>query len=150
MISQLRQHKKLLEKLLADYGGDNDKWKYWQLYQNQQMQFFAQDRLLLLVSLALTLIFALISLGFGLGQNNLGLLFLALIAFLGAIAILYYFCLWQKTFSQVLALALPLQKHIVAVAQTKINNPLMSFGERLLDLIQALVKKKILQFKGEE
>ncbi|MDO5561663.1 MAG: hypothetical protein Q4G02_02730 [bacterium] len=149
MISQLRQHKKLLEKLLADYAGDNEKWEQWQIYQAQQMQLFAQDRLLLIVSLAATSVFAIISLGFGLLLNNLGLLFLAILAFFGALAILYYFILWQKTFVQVSALVLPVQKHLVALTKTTISKPFTAIGERLLDLIQAFVREKILQFKGE-
>lgn len=149
MISQLRQHKKLLEKLLADYAGDNEKWEQWQIYQAQQMQFFAQDRLLLVVGLAAAGLFAVISLGFGLLLNNLGLLFLAILAFFGALAILYYFILWQRTFVQVSALVLPVQKHLVALTKTQITKPLAALGERLFDLVQAFVREKILRFKGE-
>ncbi len=138
MIEEMRQHKKMMVKVLANLSNKSDQLRTWSDYHGQRMLVFASGKTTVLMSLGFVLILDLLSFVFGLSLNNFGLTLLAYLLFFLSVAIIYYLIVWQKLFTELNKMSLELQKYALEM-KTK---PAQTIINRLLELGGAFLQEK--------
>lgn len=138
MIEEMRQHKKMIVKVLANLSNKGDQLQTWSDYHGQRMLIFSSGKTTVIMSLGFVLVLDLLSFVFGLSLNNFGLTLLAYLLFFLSVAIIYYLIVWQKLLTELNKMSLELQKYALEMktkpAQTMIN--------RLLELGGAFLQEK--------
>lgn len=138
MIEEMRQHKKMIVKVLANLSNKGDQLQTWSDYHGQRMLIFASGKTTVVITLGFTLTLCLLSFAFGLSLHNFGLTLLAYLLFFLSIAIIYYLIIWQKLLTELNKMSLALQKQAVAM-KTK---PTQTMINRLLELGGAFLQEK--------